>query len=63
MREVKVKKISDDGWSRPRLKNIETGAVYADTNLGDYPPSWHTTTRDGEPIAPIREGIKFVIVD
>lgn len=32
----KVKRISDDSyWSYPRLKNIETGKIYADVSLGE----------------------------
>lgn len=63
--KIQVKRISPDDWDRPRYKNINTGAIYADITLGDRrygPPSWHTTTSDGEPIAPIREDVVFEVI-
>lgn len=32
---LKVKNISDDGFGRPRLQNIETKKIYADISCGD----------------------------
>lgn len=44
---IRVKRIEPDEFARPRVQNIETGAIYADVSLGDG--DWHITTLDGEP--------------
>lgn len=63
---IQVKKLPPDDWDRPRLRNIKTGAIYADVNLGNPrfgPPDWCTTTKSsGEPIASIRKDIVFQII-
>jgi hypothetical protein len=71
MVEIKVKEISPDEWCRPRLKNIETGRIYADISLGDkkwqpieynIPGAWHSTTAEGEPDCPLRKDIQFTLI-
>jgi hypothetical protein len=68
--ELRVKQLPPDYWCRPRLKNLDTGRIYADISLGDekwqprkynIPGDWHTTTRDGEPDCPLREDITFIL--
>jgi hypothetical protein len=63
--KIQVKKLQPDDFDRPRLKDIKTGMVFADINLGDPrfgPPDWCTTTRDGEPIASIRKDVVFEVI-
>lgn len=71
---IRVKRIDDDEWNRPRLKNLDTGAIYADVSCGDaedYPYAgkrwlggvWYSTTAEGEPDCPIRDDVVFALVD
>jgi len=68
--DLLVKRLEDDFWSRPRLKNIDNGRIYADVSCGDerYQPrkynisgDWHSTSKDGEPDCPLREDITFYL--
>jgi len=61
---IKVKQLEPDGFDRPRVKDINTGMIFAEVTLGDprFTPDWCTTTKDGEPIASIRDDIRFEIV-
>lgn len=66
---LNVKVMPADDWSRPLLKNIENGNIYADVSCDlvesgfNIPGDWHTTTADwGEPISRIREEITFQLV-
>jgi hypothetical protein len=63
--ELKVKRLGEDWFSRPLLKNIETGAIYCNTDLVDDLTSeeWCTTSSDGEPDCPLRKDKKFVLVE
>lgn len=72
MIELKVKRIPDDDWCRPRLKNVLTGRIYADVSIGDkrYQPvkynimgAWHSVTQDGEPDCPLKPDINFILVE
>ena len=60
---VRVEDLGNDEWSRPQLRNIETGAIYVDINCGDGEPDWHTTTDEGEPQSRIRKDVIFEIED
>jgi hypothetical protein len=57
-----VKRISDDGWNRPRLRNVVTGAIYANIDLVNNLDSnaWHTVSEDGEPDSPLKPSIRLV---
>lgn len=68
MIELKVKRIANDFWSRPRLKNTVTGRIYADVSCGDeryqpvkynIPGAWHSTTQEGEPDCPLKLDVHF----
>lgn len=72
MVELRVKRIVDDEWSRPRLKNVVTGRMYSDVSCGDeryqtikynIAGAWHSVTEDGEPDCPLRSDVNFVLVD
>ncbi len=58
-----VEQLGNDEWSRPTLRDVETGAVFVDINLGEGTPDWHTTTDEGEPLGRIRKDIVFEIVE
>lgn len=63
-----VREVPADQWSRPRLQNVENGRLYADVSCHgeprgfNLPGDWHTTTRDGEPDCPLREGVRLHLV-
>ena len=65
--ELRVKQIADDDFSRPRLKNIDTGRIYVDVSLGkmegkyNIHGDWHTASKDGEPDTPLKEDIAFIL--
>lgn len=69
--KLRVKQLPPDGWCRPRLKNVDTGAIYADVSLGyeryqpvkfNIPGDWHTTSPEGEPSFRLRPDVEFEIV-
>lgn len=75
---LKVKRIPEDNWGRPRLQIIDedmryNGKILADVLLGDYeeskgsnkiPGYWHTVTASyGEPIAPIKDEIVLELIE
>lgn len=56
-----VKNIPPDRFDRPRVRCVDRPqSIYADISLGEG--DWHTVSRDGEPIARIRDDIQFVFV-
>lgn len=69
MRELKVKIISNDDWSRKRVVD-EKGRIFTevsyslvqDTTNG-LPGDWRTTSKDGVPQFPIAKDIILVPVD
>lgn len=60
---IQVTSLGADEWSRPTLRNIQTGHIYVDINLGEGVPDWHSTTDEGEPLARLRKDIVFEIVE
>ena len=68
-REVEVQTLPPDRWSRPRLQNIESHRIYADVSLGRSQSvtngilgDWHTTTKDGEPLAPLSPAVMLKLI-
>lgn len=49
-------------WSQPSFRDLETGMVFVDVNLGQGVPDWHMTTSEGEPIAPVRKDLVFEVI-
>jgi hypothetical protein len=53
---IKYKELPNDSFGRKRIQNIENKSIYADVSgTGD----WHTTSKDGEPEAPLRKDIQL----
>lgn len=49
LKVIKAKEMTEDYWGRRRAKDTKTGDVYV---LVDG--VWHSTTDEGEPLAPLR---------
>lgn len=60
---IQVESLGSDEWSRPVLRNAQTGQIYVDIGLGAGVPDWHTVTDEGEPLARLRKDIVFEIVE
>jgi len=70
MINLRVKALNPDDFGRPRLKNIDTGSIYADVSCGDkkyqfrkynIAGGWHSTAKDGEPDCPLKSDINFIL--
>ena len=72
--KLKVKRISKDNWSQPRLKAVQSGEVFIDNscgtstkNINGIPGDWYDCEIDqygetGEPEFPIQKNIRFVLM-
>lgn len=60
--EIKVKRLSEDDWNRPRVKNTKTGSIYVNIDLKSDLNSngWHTISNDGEPECPLRNDVVLI---
>lgn len=54
--EIKVKSLGEDGFGRETYKNVDNDRVYAIVD-GRY----HTTSRDGEPECPLKDGVSVIL--
>lgn len=65
MKEIRVKKVGEEpGFCREYFKCIDTGEFYAKQEDFKGVFVWYSTTKNyGEPECPIKEGIKFKVVE
>ncbi len=60
---LQVESLGNDEWSRQTLRNVKSGRIYVDINLGEGTPDWHSTTDWGEPLGRLRKDIVFEVVE
>ena len=63
MRKLIVKRLTEDGFDRPRIRNIVNSRIYVNVDLKEdlNSKAWHTCSEDGEPECPLASDIELVL--
>ena len=56
VRTISIVKLRDDNWGRHVYQNVDTKAIYKEVD-----GVLNTTTRDGEPLGPVRRDLRILL--